>query len=357
MRLEGLMPVSMCVTVHGKDVVYMTIVRPTVIDLCCGAGGFAYGFMKAGFNVVLGVDHCKHSLATFARNIGAEAVCLDLLERDASKRMQDALGKTRPHVVIAGPPCQGFSRAGRRKLVDARNDVILASARLAARLNPQVIVFENVRNIMVPRYEEFFRRAMHILRRNGFSVSHHLLNASHFGVPQDRERLVIVASRRHGASEIDTVLSRLAERRGGATTVAEAFDGVPRDPLRAGRKGLYNHVSMKHSRKVRLKIGRIAPGEGPLSYRKLHPDRPAATLICGHRALPCHYDVPRTITVREAARLQGFPDSFIFDGPIGSQMLQVANSVPPPFARVIGRNISRLLPIGNGRWVRREAIE
>jgi DNA (cytosine-5)-methyltransferase 1 len=322
----------------------MGAARPGLVDLCCGAGGFSYGFWKAGWKPLLGADQCRHTLLTYRRNLRAATVRIDLLAKDAIETLQAAVASHTVLAVIAGPPCQGFSRAGRRKLVDPRNEVILSAARAAVSLNPELIVFENVRNITVARYEEFLVRVMCTLRRNGYAVSYRLLNALHFGVAQDRERLVLIGSRKRTHDEIASALSTLFNVRSEKKTVSQALNGIPVDPDKPTNATEFsNHIPMRHSRKVREKIARILPGDGPLSYRKLHPDQPAATLICGHRALPCHYATSRTITVREAARLQGFPDTFVFRGPTGSQMLQVANSVPPPLAAGIGETVKALL--------------
>jgi len=325
----------------------MGIARPAAVDLCCGAGGFSYGFRGAGWRILLGADLCKHSLATYRRNLHTGILAIDLLSKEAAGTIGDLIGASELRAVIAGPPCQGFSRAGRRKLIDPRNDVILAATRVAVSLEPELVVLENVRNIMGQRYEEFLTRATCILRRNGYSVSYQLLNALHFGVPQDRERLVVIASKHRGQHAIADALDKLANIRQDRKTVSEALNGIPLDPgEEAIDSDFTNHIPMRHSQKVRDKIARILPGEGPLSYRKLHPEQHAATLICGHRALPCHYATHRTITVREAARLQGFPDSFVFEGPVGSQMLQVANAVPPPLAFAIAQTARELLHRG-----------
>jgi DNA (cytosine-5)-methyltransferase 1 len=90
---------------------------------------------------------------------------------------------------------------------------------------------------------------------------------------------------------------------------------------------------MRHSARVKRKIAALAPGTGPMSYRKLHPDKLARTLISGNRAPPAHHSQARSITAREAARLQGFPDTFVVRGSFASQMLHVTNAVPPPLAR------------------------
>jgi DNA (cytosine-5)-methyltransferase 1 len=119
-------------------------------------------------------------------------------------------------------------------------------------------------------------------------------------------------------------------------TVLDAIGGLPL--LGSGESAehlLPNGSTMRHSSRVVAKIARISPGGGPLSYRRLRPDM-AMTLVAGHGALPVHPFLHRTISVREAARLQGFPDSYVFAGPRSSQPLQVANAVPPPLAWALG---------------------
>jgi DNA (cytosine-5)-methyltransferase 1 len=101
--------------------------------------------------------------------------------------------------------------------------------------------------------------------------------------------------------------------------------------------GFHNHLAMQHSESVMKKIAAIEPGTGPMSYRRLHPTRFSNTLFSGHRAPPAHFKEPRSITVREAARLQGFPDSFRVYGSFSKQMEQVTNAVPPPLAGVVLR--------------------
>jgi len=105
---------ELCLHADGKRVK-----RPTVVDLCCGAGGFSWGFMQAGFEIMLGVDDCKQALATFATNIpGSKTLAADVTAKSTLGVIRALLGRRRPTVVVAGPPCQGFSRAGRRKAAD-----------------------------------------------------------------------------------------------------------------------------------------------------------------------------------------------------------------------------------------------
>ncbi|MEM7210315.1 MAG: DNA (cytosine-5-)-methyltransferase [Pseudomonadota bacterium] len=313
--------------------------RPTVVDICCGAGGFSWGFLQAGCDVVLGIDRSEYALASYTTNLpGARGLQADVTDPSTADDAWDALRGTSPDVVIAGPPCQGFSRAGSRQADDPRNFVLRATIKLAVDLDPKVIVVENVATLHGKKYEHHVRQAMGVLRSNGYRFGHAVLRATAFGVPQLRDRVVLVAARGVDREVIDQVLGRLRARsevRG--MSIRRALEGVPADTSRNGH--LPNHEPMDHSRKVIEKIRRIAPGAGPLSYRKLHPDRLAPTLICGNRALPCHFDVPRTLTAREAARIQGFPDTFRFCGPRGAQMQQVADAVPPKVAIGVGHAI------------------
>ncbi len=319
--------------------------RPTVVDLCCGAGGFSWGFMQSGFDIRLGVDQCRHALDTFAANIpGAKTLRADVTDANTVNEIRTILSKKRPSVVIAGPPCQGFSRAGRRDATDPRNAILRASMKLAVALKPDVIVVENVLNVRGERFVHHFDKTMGVARRAGYFFMHAIVRADAFGVPQSRQRIVLIAAKVGDKSRLRELMRGLGQRPVVENmTVAAALHGIPHDPSNAGH--VRNHTAMSHSARVIAKIKRIEPGQGPLSYRKLHPDRPAPTLICGHRALPCHYATPRTITAREAARIQGFPDDYHFAGPHGNQMLQVANAVPPRLALGIADAVHAMLDL------------
>lgn len=167
----------------------------------------------------------------------------------------------------------------------------------------------------------------------GYHVYSYELNALDFGVPQKRRRLIYFvlpfSVKKHYISQ----KLRLCHQP--ALTVSETIGNLPVPPVRPldydskrNNGALANHYAMQHSTSVQDKIANIEPGTGPLSYRKLNPDSYAATLLSGHRAPPAHYEQPRSITVREALRLQSFPDSFHVMGPFGKQMEQVTNAVP-----------------------------
>lgn len=306
--------------------------EPTFLDLCCGAGGFSFGFKRAGWKPRLGVDACKKSLQSFEHNVIPRSLCIDLLKRTAANEISKAINGEKIDAVIAGPPCQGFSRAGRRNPKDPRNRVFVACARIAAKLDPNLVVFENVPHLAKLPFRRFLNKAAAILRKNGYQVKMFEVEAGKFRIAQRRKRLFLLAFKRMDSTQIEAAVQALLAHNEPVLTVREAWHGLPPDCSAPQAKLFKNHDSMPHSEKVEKKIARISPGSGPLSYRKLHPNMPALTLIAGHSAGPCHFAANRTITVREAARIQSFEDDFTFLGGRRSELLQVANAVPPKLA-------------------------
>jgi DNA (cytosine-5)-methyltransferase 1 len=144
-------------------------------------------------------------------------------------------------------------------------------------------------------------------------------------------------------------MKRLEDFKTDSIGAREALDGLSKPKVRPDDYdddmdygGVHNHFAMQHSKRVMKKIAAIDPGSGPMSYRRLHPTRLSNTLFSGHRAPPAHFKEPRSITVREAARLQGFPDDFRIYGSFANQMEQVTNAVPPPLAAAVLRVLAEM---------------
>jgi DNA (cytosine-5)-methyltransferase 1 len=211
----------------------------------------------------------------------------------------------------------------------------MAVARAIVALKPDAAIVENVAALMGPLHRQTLGRFRRILTAAGYHVVVLRLNAAEFGVAQIRQRMICFASKSPLTEEM--IQKALTGQKKPRLTVREALAGLNRPVTYGGPKGrikgtVPNHVAMRHSARVKKKIARIVPGAGPMSYRKLHPNRQARTLISGHRAPPAHHTQSRSITPREAARLQGFPDTFEVKGTFASQMLHVTNAVPPPLA-------------------------
>ncbi len=328
--------------------------RPTTVDLFSGAGGMGCGFTQAGFRTVLAVELERHAAQTYRTNHPGVPV----VETDVTKLNGDSIRKLAPgmrsiDVILAGPPCQGYSAAGLRRPEDPRNQMFRHVSRLASDLLAKVVVFENVPGLRRVNGTGFLDNILASLRARGFSAAAHLLTASSFGVPQNRRRYFIIGSRRDDG--LTVVAPEPTHRIRGeqenaklpfTPSVAQLLEDLPAFgsgvdaeylPVDNGQV-LLNASTMSHSPRVIAKIKSIGPGDGPISYRRLEADV-ARTLVAGHRALPVHPTLHRAISVREAARIQGFPDSYVFCGPRAEQPLQVANAVTPPVAHAIGLRI------------------
>jgi A/G-specific adenine glycosylase len=194
------------------------------------------------------------------------------------------------------------------------------------------VICENVVGFAERRNSLAFQALQRSLRRVGYDVATRILDAADYGVPQYRKRVFLLAVR---GGQADRVFESLRPK-GRTPPVRTAFRGLGSTRQDKGQ----SHVFMNHGAPVRAKLRILKPG-GPISYRRLVWRQPAPTLVAGHRALPVHPSQPRAISVREAARLQGFDDSYLFEGSNSSQIIQVANAVPPPLAMAIAGAILR----------------
>jgi DNA (cytosine-5)-methyltransferase 1 len=342
-----------------------------VCDLFCGCGGLSVGFEMDGYQIVAGIDHDAAALKTFSLNFpSATAIDLDLSNADQRKRVWKQLAESGVDVVVAGPPCQGFSLTGPRNFDDPRNSLYLAVFDLVREVRPAAFVIENVRG-MASLYggaicEEVVRR----FARLGYTTSCEVLCAADYGVPQLRHRLFLVGLRNelgvfsfpcatHGPKSVRSYLTcREAigdlpalnppdfgtEESGYSTTSVSAYQRL----MRGDSRVLFNHVATRHTEKVRSVI-RLVPAGGDYrdlpsgvgehrrfneAWTRYHPDRPSYTIDTGHRN-HFHYEFDRVPTIRENARLQSFPDRFRFLGTRTEQNRQVGNAVPPLLAKTI----------------------
>lgn len=357
-RCESCPLVSFCEL--GRSNVASAAGELAVIDLFGGAGAMGLGFEQAGFRIAAAVEIERHAAQTYRLNHPGVPV----LEADVETVCGDALrswlpGLETPAAVIAGPPCQGYSAAGARSAGDRRNLLFRHVSRLAAELDARSVMIENVPGVRRVGGISYTDRITGSLRQAGYETWDHpaTLRASDFGVPQNRRRLFFVGMKSGvelpshpppthvppGSATTDCDLpetAKLSERLRDLPVLGSG-EGSERLRLPDGRVVL-NSTVMCHSERVVAKIKTIPPGGGPISYRRLETDV-ARTLVAGHRALPVHPSENRAITVREAARIQGFPDSYFFCGPRASQPLQVANAVPPPLAQAIAARLRAAL--------------
>lgn len=340
-----------------------------------GCGGLSLGFQNAGYDVVLGIDNDKAALETFSKNhTGSLGANVDLFEGDAIDRIDELLGGRRVDVIVAGPPCQGFSLTGPRKFDDPRNKLYMRVFDAVERFAPQAFVIENVRG-MASLYggqvkDEIIRRFTAL----GYNVVWRVVCAADYGVPQLRHRLIFVGTRKDlgwfefpapcldkehyiGCRDAVGDLPPCTENLG---TDSSEYDQAPFSDYQRLMRGncstLHNHVGTKHTDYVKSVIAQVPPGGNykdlppgvgdsrkfHVAWTRYHPDRPSNTIDTGHRN-HFHYEYNRVPTIREFARLQSFPDSFVFYGTKTQQNRQVGNAVPPLLGQAIAEQLKRYM--------------
>lgn len=313
-----------------------------VLSLFTGCGGLDLGFEEAGAETVTAVDNDFESCKTLRYNRPGWNVFEGDI-RDYSPIDQDI------DIVIGGPPCQGFSSAGKGDPNDPRNYLWHEYMRIVKEVEPRAIVLENVSALTHKKNGDHLTGIMAALEEYGYTFALDVLNAADFGVPQARRRLVVIGLR-EGTPSMPT-----------PTTPSEPL--TVRSAL-ADLEGKYSehfsHVPPKHAPHVADRWAKLAPGETDPNYRRarLDPDKPSTTIRAGggygpngnHLAgfhPPIHPWHPRQLTVREAARIQSFPDTWLFRGSKTAQGRQVGNAVPVNLAKAIGSHLIGLLNLAD----------
>jgi DNA (cytosine-5)-methyltransferase 1 len=318
------------------------------IELFAGCGGLSSGFLDAGLKVAAGFELDARAVAAFDYNHsyrGARGIAENL--RGASgKELLRSAGLRAVDFVIAGPPCQPFSIAGKQQGADdARSDLLFDCTRIIDELRPSAFLIENVPNLLTFANGALLKKALARLKKAGYAVKAEIVVASDFGVPQNRKRLVVVGVLDAGTVDFPTPTHGVNGVR--LVTAADAIGDLP-DAGEFGECGIHNHEPTAHSVAMIERFRNLQPGKRePGSFHdRLHPERPSFTLRAGSGNFsplrPIHYRYDRVITARESARLQGFADSFIWPDEIPrlQQYRQIGNAVPPPLARAFARTLA-----------------
>lgn len=352
-----------------------------VLDLFSGAGGLSRGFLDAGYNVVLGVDFEEMALKTFKANHGnAEAMKLNLFEHENIKQIENFFEKNnyKLDVLVGGPPCQGFSLAGPRNAEDERNSLYTAMVKVAEKFKPKAVVLENVPGLLTLYNGKGAQRIIKDFTQLGYKIAPKILYGPDYGIPQIRKRVVFVGLL---DSEEFFEFPKPVRIKGEYVTCEDAISDLPalegilgeeiqeyeiepsnpyQEAMRKNSKKIYNHIGTIHSEKTIKMISLVPEGKNykalPEEYRGLykynealtryHSKKPSLTINTGHRS-HFHYKYNRIPTVRESARLQSFPDDFVFYGNKSQQYKQVGNAVPPLLGYYVALQLKKYLRKGN----------
>ncbi len=344
-----------------------------VLDLFSGCGGLSHGFRKAGYNIIGGIDYNQDCVNTFAINFKTKLnFCGDI-----SKITDDevALKYQNVDVVIGGPPCQGFSSANmwQKDIDDERNKLFLDFVRFIRVIKPKAFLMENVAQVLTKGNGEV-KNKLELFLQDRYYIENKILFANDYGVPQKRKRNFFIGINKNYDSgfNFDDIKSKDTVSVGEA--ISDLYDVENKKNSKFSSKPLskyqkemrlkskdliHNHEPQKHNEKVVKRIKLVPEGGNwkdvpeelwdtirnnrhSSAYKRLNSNDFSVTIDCGHMNY-FHPKFNRVPTVRESARLQSFPDDFIFTGSKGSQLKQVGNAVPPLLSYAIAKALKRKL--------------
>jgi DNA (cytosine-5)-methyltransferase 1 len=327
--------------------------RISAISLFSGCGGMDLGFEKEGFEILWAIDTEYYACRTYRDHFGERIVNRDIIEIDFST-VPDC------DVILGGFPCQDFSVIWNRPGIHGkRGDLYRHFVRAVIAKRPKAFVAENVKGLISANKGRAYSQIVSDFMKAGYRIYAHVYNFAEYGVPQHRERLIILGLR----NDIGSVFTKPEPTHGTSlrlpyVTAKEALKGI--------EKVKHNNEKMKTSDKIAKMLELIPPGgnfsdvpksspyyvKGMIShvYRRLHSDKPAYTIIAsgGGGTYSYHYSEPRPLTNRERARLQTFPDNFVFFGSLADVRRQIGNAVPPEGIRPVAATLREILT-GNAK--------
>lgn len=344
-----------------------------LIDLFCGAGGLSLGFEKSGFEIVKAIDFNKNAIETYNKNLNYSCGIVE----DLTQLKPEFFENLKPiDGIIGGPPCQGFSTAGRRNPDDIRNKLYKEYFKILENLTPRFFIIENVVGILTYAKGEVVNDIRKRANKLGYIIFEQILDAVDYGVPQHRRRVIFVGIKKEIVFEkgdfhfpsptctkyitIEEALSDLPQYIDKNQPDTVYYAQKPQNDYQALMREksniVYNHNFTNHSDKT-IKTIKLVPEGGSIQdlsdedkggrkyhalLRKMKRNEPSLTIDTGHRTY-FHFSEPRIPSVREVARLQSFPDDFVFLGPKAEQYKQVGNAVPPLLAYKIANKIREYL--------------
>lgn len=367
--------------------------KPTVIDIFCGCGGFSEGFRQAGFDVKLGIDIDKWAIATYNRNHRNKGMLANV-ENLSSSMIFNEIGTNQIDALIGGPPCQAFSSVAVAKwrslgkpvtIHHPLNKLYKDLLRLIIEIKPKFFVIENVEGMMNIK-EGLIKERIQSTLGGIFKISFYIKNVMHYGIPQNRKRIIIIGNRlNHDNPSLPETHGETSLGKKPLVTLQDAISDLPLLTHNGGveyssynistslstyakqrrrySNGIYNHTSRRHSERDLAIFKILNPGQSTIHLPELNPyrkdifsdkyrkqpwDKPSSTILAhlskdGLRFI--HPDVKqnRTLTPREAARLQSFDDRYVFEGPRTHQFKQIGNAVPPLFAKFIAKHVLKII--------------
>lgn len=304
-----------------------------IISLFSGAGGLDLGLIRAGNEVIWANDIDKDAVETYKENIGKHIVCDDI----KNIKIEDI---PNADVVVGGFPCQGFSQANLLRTVDDDRNLLYKFFYSTIKIKqPRYFIAENVKGILSLGKGEVIRKIVADFEAAGYITTVNLVNMANYGVPQTRQRVIIIGQRKDISKEMLFHFPQPTNSKDGKelpkwVSIKEAIDHFP-DPDK--ENDVINHIYSAYKVEYRNFTG----------HRKTDPDKPSPTILArgngkgGVCAIP-HYNGKRRLSIRESASVQTFPEEFHFHGTMNSCYRQIGNAVPVRFAELLGKELKRL---------------
>ncbi len=309
----------------------------TFVDLFCGAGGLSKGLEMAGLNGVCGLDFFKEAGDTYKRNFHHPFVFGDITLQESKDKfyttVKEQLAGRHLNIVAGGFPCQGFSMAGNRIVDDPRNSLYKEMLEIVKNLQPDFVICENVKGLRSMLNGAVERKIIEDYKAIGYEMNVTTLCAADYYTPQKRERVIFIGNRM-GLKNYhpQPILSP-----NHYITTGQAIADLINHP----EDTAFNHVPTKHSPEMEKRIIECPEGKSLYkgysdAWKKCPWNEASCTIKENHGGVNIHPKLPRVLTAREMARLQSFPDDFIFEGKKNKQLVQIGNAVPCLLGKAIG---------------------
>ena len=309
----------------------------TFVDLFCGAGGLSKGLEMAGLQGICGLDWFNEAGMTYRRNFKHPFVNGDIKQQEVKdkfyKTVKEQLGGRKLNVVAGGFPCQGFSMAGNRIVDDPRNSLYLEMLEIVKNLQPDFVICENVKGLRSMLGGEVEKKIIADYKEIGYEMNVTVLCAADYKTPQKRARVIFIGNRIGAKNYHPKPILEPSEY----VTTGEAIADLMEHP----EDEKFNHVPTKHRPDMAQKMLELPEGKSLYkgysdAWKKCPWNEASCTIKENHGGVNIHPKLPRVLTAREMARLQSFPDDFIFEGKKNKQLVQIGNAVPPLLGKAIG---------------------
>lgn len=311
--------------------------KMTFVDLFCGAGGLSKGLEMSGLEGVCGLDWFKEACMTYNRNFDHPFVNGDIKSPEIKEQFYETVRKQLSgrhlDIVAGGFPCQGFSMAGNRIVDDPRNSLYLELIEIVKHLQPDFVICENVKGLRSMLNGLVEKKIIDDFHAIGYEMNVMTLCAADYYTPQKRERVIFIGNRKGLKNYHPKPILLPSQYITTGTAIADLMD-MPENKA-------FNHVPTKHRPDMAQRMLELPEGQSLYkgysdAWKKCPWNEASCTIKENHGGVNIHPKLPRVLTAREMARLQSFPDDFIFEGPKNKQLVQIGNAVPPLLGKAIG---------------------